>query len=78
LPLALIEDRLLGLHKVLFRGDVPRELAPPTTDFSYVVVEVTGLDIPTAMFDRRGFYLVLGLRVDEADFLFEPEPPTET
>jgi hypothetical protein len=73
-PLALIDDRLLG-YKLLFRGENPRPFAPATTYFKYVIVEVTGLDEPTATFDRRGFYLVLGLDVEDADFLFEPPPP---
>ena len=78
LPLALIEDRLFGVHKVLYRGEESRPIADPKPDFEYVVVEVTGLDIQTPMFDRRGFYLVLGLHADDAAFLVEPEFPTET
>jgi hypothetical protein len=72
LPLAVVEDRLFEYaYRVFFRGAEPRLIAPAATDFTYVVIEVTLLDQLSSTFDRRGYYLVLGLLPDEADFLFE-------
>jgi hypothetical protein len=73
LPLRLIDERL-ARYKVHFQGEEPKPIAPATTYFNHVVVEVTGLDEPTARFDRRGFYRVLGLHVEDAGFLFEAPP----
>ena len=75
LPLALIEERLIG-YQVFFRGEVPRTIAPETTHFEYVIVEVTLGDEPTPSFVRSGYYLILGLHPDDAAFLFE-QPPVD-
>jgi hypothetical protein len=72
IPLALAEERLFQyMYRVFFRGAERRLIAPMATNFKYVVIEVTLLDQLSSTFDRRGYYLVLGLVPDEAGFLFE-------
>jgi hypothetical protein len=77
LDLKLIDERLSGSgHKVHFQGEDPKHIAPATTYLTHVVVEVSGIDEPTAHFDRPGFYRVLGLHAEDAGFLIAPPPGT--
>jgi hypothetical protein len=73
LALELIDERLAH-YKVHFQGEDPKEIAPVTPYYSHVVVEVSGIDTPTARFDRQGFYRVLGLHAEDAGFLVAPPP----
>jgi hypothetical protein len=75
LPLELIDERL-AKHKMIFLGEVPTRIAPHTIYFTHVVVHVSGIDELTARFDRPGYYRVLGLQADDAEFLTAPPPGT--
>jgi hypothetical protein len=75
LPLRLIEERLC-FYKVHYQGEDPTEIAPVTQYYSHVIVEVSGIDDPTARFTRQGFYRVLGLHTDDAGFLTASRPGT--
>lgn len=67
-----LEERLFAYrYRPFFRGTQQRLIAPIVTTLEYVIVEVTLRDPLSSTFDRPGYYLVLGLRPDDAGFLFE-------
>lgn len=73
MPLESIDERLRKFEAV-YRGVNPPSISPRTQYYTYVVVEVSdACDHPrTERFADPGFYLVAGLHVEDAQFLFEP------
>jgi|SRR5579871_481562 len=73
MPLEFIDERLCKFQ-VAHRGVNPPSISPRTQYYTYIIVEVSGAcDHPRPeRFAEPGFYLVAGLHVDDAQFLFEP------
>ena len=75
-PMALdvIEKRLRDF-RVSYHGDRPKTMLPQDrAHYTHVMIEVTDDDLKPHLerFPRPGFYQVVGLRVPDAGFLFEP------
>jgi hypothetical protein len=72
MPLNIVEERLRDF-KLFYQGESPKVMLPRTKYFTHVVISVTDIDHPRPeRFERPGFYQVVGLRLDDAAFLFEP------
>ena len=74
MPLDVIEKRLTGF-RIFCHGAQPRTMLPQSREYyMHIVIEVTEDDLKPHLerFSRAGFYQVVGLRVPEAGFLFEP------
>lgn len=73
IPLGVIDERLHA-YRLFYQGENPRPMMPRTQYYTYLVIEVSdAVDQPRSdRFARLGFYQVAGLRVEDAEFLFEP------
>lgn len=72
IPLGVVDKRL-ARFKVFYQGAAPRAMWPQSGYYEHIVVVVTELDDSRPeRFPRRGFYQVVGLRVRDAGFLFQP------
>jgi hypothetical protein len=67
--------RQLEGFRVFYHGERPKTMLPQSREhYMHIMIEVTADDLksPLDRFSRPGFYQVVGLRVCDADFLFEP------
>lgn len=74
MPLEVIEKRLTGF-RVFCHGEQPKTMLPQSREYyTHIMIEVTEADLQSCLerFPRPGFYQVVGLRVPDAGFLFEP------
>ena len=72
IPLAVVDKRL-ARFQVSYHGAAPRAMWPQSGYYEHVVIVVTELDDSrSGRFPQRGFYQVVGLRVRDAGFLFQP------
>jgi hypothetical protein len=73
-PLDVIDKRLKGF-RIFCHGERPKTMLPQSREcYMHIVIEVTDDDMQPQFerFPRPGFYQVVGLRVPDAGFLFEP------
>jgi hypothetical protein len=73
-PLDVIDKRLKGF-RIFCHGERPKTMLPQSRAYyMHIVIEVTDDDVQPEFerFPRPGFYQVVGLRVPDAGFLFEP------
>jgi len=77
-PVALeVIDKRLRDFRVFHHGERPKTMLPQSREYyTHVMIEVTDDDPQPRpeRFRRPGFYQVVGLRVPDATFLFEPAP----
>jgi hypothetical protein len=75
-PMALdVIDQRLKDFRVFCHGERPRTMLPQSRqEYIHILVEVSEDDLKPYLerFPRAGFYQVVGLRVRDAGFLFEP------
>lgn len=74
MPLDVIDKRLTGF-RIFCHGERPRSMLPQSREhYAHIMIEVTDDDLKPQLerFSRPGFYQVVGLRVRDAGFLFEP------
>jgi hypothetical protein len=74
MPLDVIEKRLTAF-RVFCHGEQPKTMLPQSREYyTHIMIEVTDDDMKPRLerFPRPGFYQVVGLRVGDAGFLFEP------
>jgi hypothetical protein len=75
-PMALeIIDQRLKDFRVFCHGERPKTMLPQSREYyNHILIEVTDDDLKPQLerFPRAGFYQVVGLRVRDAGFLFEP------
>jgi hypothetical protein len=76
MPLDVIDKRLTDF-RIFHHGVQPRTMLPQSREYyMHIMVEVTSDDLHphphVERFSRPGFYQVVGLRVPNAGFLFEP------
>jgi hypothetical protein len=74
MPLDVIDKRLKDF-RIFRHGERPRTMFPLSLEeYVHVMIEVTDDDPQPRpeRFTRPGFYRVVGLRVPDAGFLFEP------
>jgi hypothetical protein len=74
MPLVVIDKRLKDF-RVFYHGETPKTMLPQSREYyTHIMVEVTDDDLKPYLdrFPRSGFYQVVGLRVRDAAFLFEP------
>jgi hypothetical protein len=76
MPLDVIDKRLKSF-RILWHGERPKTMLPQSRDsYTHIMIEVTDEDLQPHLerFTQPGFYQVVGLRVPDATFLFEPPP----
>ena len=74
MPLDVIDKRLKAF-RIFCHGERPKTMLPQSREeYVHVMIEVTDDDPHPRpeRFPRPGFYQVVGLRVQDAGFLFEP------
>jgi hypothetical protein len=74
MPLDLIDKRLKGF-RIFYHGELPKTMLPQSREYyTHIMIEVTDDDLRPHLerFHRPGFYQVVGLRVPDAGFLFQP------
>jgi hypothetical protein len=74
MPLDVIDKRLTG-YRVFWHGEQSKTMLPQSRQYyMHIMIEVTEDDLQPHLerFPRSGFYQVVGLRVPDAGFLFEP------
>jgi len=73
MPVNIVDERLRGF-KLFYQGENPRPILPRSDYYAHIVLSVTDVAEPhrPERIARSGFYLVVGLQVKDADFLFEP------
>jgi hypothetical protein len=74
MPLVVVDERLKGF-RVFCHGEKPKTMLPQSREFyTHIMIQVTDEDLQPRLerFSRAGFYQVVGLRVPDASFLFEP------
>ena len=72
MALDIVDERLHNFQ-LFYQGENPREILPHTQYYTHIVISVSDIDHPRPKrFERPGFYQVVGLRVNRADFLFAP------
>jgi hypothetical protein len=74
MPLDVIDKRLKGF-RVFRHGESPKTMLPQSREsYTHIIIEVTdhALQPHLERFQRPGFYQVVGLRVPDAGFLFDP------
>jgi hypothetical protein len=70
-----IIDKRLKDFRIFCHGETPKTMLPQSRQYyTHIVIEVTDDDLKPHLerFPRAGFYQVVGLRVPDATFLFEP------
>ena len=74
MPLHVIYRQLEGF-RVFYHGERPKTMLPQSREhYMHIMIEITDDDLKYQLdrFSRPGFYQVVGLRVCDAGFLFEP------
>jgi hypothetical protein len=73
IPLEIIDERLHA-YRLFYQGENPRPMHPQTKYYTHVVVEVSAAiaEPRSKRLGKPGYYQVVGLGMDDADFLFEP------
>ncbi len=74
MPMDVVEKRLAGF-RIFCHGAQPRTMLPQSREYYiHIMIEVTEDDLRAHVerFPHPGFYQVVGLRVPDAGFLFEP------
>lgn len=74
MPLAAIDKRLKDF-RVFWHGERPKTMLPQSREcYTHIMIEVADRDLRPYLerFPQPGFYQVVGLRVSDAGFLFEP------
>jgi hypothetical protein len=74
MPLDVIDKRLKDF-RIFYHGERPKTMLPQSREYyAHIMIEVTDDDPQPRpdRFQRVGFYQVVGLRVPDAGFLFEP------
>ena len=74
MPLDVIDKRL-KYFRVFYHGERPKTMLPQSREYcTHIMIEVTDDDLQPRpdRLPRPGFYQVVGLRVPDAGFLFEP------
>ena len=74
MPLDVIDKRLKDF-RIFYHGERPKTMLPQSREYyTHIMIEVTddALQPHLERFQRPGFYQVVGLRVPDASFLFEP------
>jgi hypothetical protein len=75
MPLDVIDKRLKDF-RIFYHGERPKTMLPQSRGeyYTHIMIEVTDDDPQPRpdRFQRPGFYQVVGLRVPDAHFLFEP------
>jgi len=74
MPLDVI-DRRLKDFRIFYHGERPKTMLPQSREYyTHIMTEVIDDDLQPRpdRFQRPGFYQVVGLRVPDAGFLFEP------
>jgi hypothetical protein len=74
MPLDVIDKRLKDF-RIFYHGERPKTMLPQSREFyAHIMIEVIDDDPQPRpdRFQRVGFYQVVGLRVPDAGFLFEP------
>ena len=67
-------DKRLKDFRVFYHGERPKTMLPQSREYyTHIVIEVADDDLQhLERFPRPGFYQVVGLRVPNAGFLFDP------
>jgi hypothetical protein len=74
MPLDVIDKRLKDF-RIFCHGEKPKTMLPQSREYyTHIMIEVTDEDSQPRpeRFQQPGFYQVVGLRVPDAGFLFEP------
>jgi len=74
MPLDVIDKRLKDV-RVFYHGERPKTMLPQSREYyTHIMIQVTDDDLKPHLerFTQQGFYQVVGLRVPDAAFLFEP------
>jgi len=74
MALVVIDERLKGF-RVFCHGEKPKTMLPQTREcYTHIMIQVADENLQPQLerFSRAGFYQVVGLRVSDASFLFEP------
>jgi hypothetical protein len=73
IALDVIDERLREF-KLFYQGENPGHILPQSHYYEHIVLSVTDVAEPhrPERLTRPGFYLVVGLRVNDAGFLLEP------